>query len=645
MTRRSGVLQRCWHFAMPIRMSKNLVSVRRIAWAVLLLTGAGQAWVFRHAISPDGVAYLDLSDAVLSGRLADLVNGYWSPLYPALIGLLRLLLAPTSLAQPYWEFALVHVVNLLGLILSLVSFEWFLNALDDSGRRWGQCVLSTVSGRAIAYVLFGVIALVMISVGGTVPDLFLSAALFAAFAFLLRLRVNPLERATAIKLGIALALGALTKSIMFPLAVVMLATLGVVARRQGGIMSAARSLGVFLVLTLPWVLAVSRSVGRPSTGETGSLNFAWYVNHQQPPNTGTMPALASPRTIVPLEGLAVIPAARGTNPLWLDPARWHRDVRPRVDGAQIYARASSNLAYFLALLAPLVLVAVSVGAAMEWRDLRATLERSAVVVVPSLAAFAAYAMVYATSRYIAPFLVASCLTVAAAFPASAPLRIHRLVLAASLSILAIDALSPLRGRVFATYAVAVVALTWAAWGRFSPVTGARRWIYALISAAALLGLMTLVPIVLIRALTLVLGVGLWVWLSRDSVNPRTPDEMPLHKVLAVAGVAVFVVITVVTGWHAVARWDRAAGVAAQSHPDWTAARQLIDAGIRPGSKIAVLGNPENAGWARLARYQIVGVVPESQVAAFAQLNAADRQRVLSVFMQAGAVQMVRMPAP
>ena len=113
---------------------------------------------------------------------------------------------------------------------------------------------------------------------------------------------------------------------------------------------------------------------------------------------------------------------------------------------------------------------------------------------------------------------------------------------------------------------------------------------------------------------------------------------------ALAGVTVFVLVTVVTGWHAVARWDRAAR-GNEGHPDWSAARLLIDAGIRPGSKIAVLGNPENAGWARLARYQIVGVVPETQVEAFTKLDSTSRQRVMSVFTQAGMSQLVRTAPP
>src|SRR5688572_9297221 len=119
-------------------MPEKLVRVRRFAWVALLLVGAVQGWVFRHVVSPDGVAYLDLSDAIVSGRLRDLVSGYWSPIYPVIVGVLRLLVSPTPLATPYWEFALLHVVSFLGYALSLAAFEWFLRALDEAGAKWGE---------------------------------------------------------------------------------------------------------------------------------------------------------------------------------------------------------------------------------------------------------------------------------------------------------------------------------------------------------------------------------------------------------------------------------------------------------------------------------------------------------------------------
>ena len=111
---------------------------RVAAWVALLALAVTQAWLFRHEISPDGVAYLDLSDAIVDGRIGDLVNAYWSPAYAFAIGLVRLLLASTPLGAPQWEFALVHVVNVGAFMLALAAFEWLLHALDDAGARWGQ---------------------------------------------------------------------------------------------------------------------------------------------------------------------------------------------------------------------------------------------------------------------------------------------------------------------------------------------------------------------------------------------------------------------------------------------------------------------------------------------------------------------------
>src|SRR5205085_3133246 len=60
---------------------------RIVAWAVLLALAAFQAYAHRYVIGPDGVSYLDLSDAVVTGHWSRLLNLYWSPLYPVLIGI------------------------------------------------------------------------------------------------------------------------------------------------------------------------------------------------------------------------------------------------------------------------------------------------------------------------------------------------------------------------------------------------------------------------------------------------------------------------------------------------------------------------------------------------------------------------------
>jgi hypothetical protein len=621
-------------------MRDNPVSrLRVIAWSVLLLLAALQGWIFRHKVSPDGVAYLDLSDAVVDGRFGELVNAYWSPVYPALIGIARILVTATPFGAPYWEFALVHAVNFLTFALSLAAFEWFLRALDAVGAAWGQQPFASVGGRAVAYLFFGAASLVMISVEGTVPDYLLSAACFAAFACLLRLHNNPADRATAIRLGLVLAGGALTKSILFPLGVVMLIALALVSKGREGRGTVLQSGAVFLLATLPWCLALSFSLGRPSVGETGALNYAWYVNNQQPPNTGVMPALAASRRALPLDGVAVMPDARGTNPLWYDPAWWHRDVYPRFSAAQQWSRLSSSLGYYLGILAPLLLVVVAICAAAEWRDIRTTIRRSFPVLVPSLAAFGAYALVYTTSRYVAPFLVAAGLTLAAAFPRDAQLRASRLALAASLSLLAIDALSPMRGRVFLTYGVALFIPSWLLWRSRSPRL---QWVFACVTALALLWVVASLPAIIVRSVTLAVGLILWLRLSRSADPANTvASSLSLRRAIAVAGVVAIVLPSVVAGWHAILRWKQVAQ--GEAHPDWSTAQRIIRDGTPIGSKIAVLGNPENSGWARLARYRIVAVVPERVVEAYWKLSDADRDRVMRAFADAGASRVIAVP--
>jgi hypothetical protein len=66
--------------------------------------------------------------------------------------------------------------------------------------------------------------------------------------------------------------------------------------------------------------------------------------------------------------------------------------------------------------------------------------------------------------------------------------------------------------------------------------------------------------------------------------------------------------------------------------------------VTPGSRVALLGSPDNVGWARLMRVQVVGVVPQQQLAAFAALSSAERERVLQAFAAAGATRLVVQPA-
>ena len=568
-------------------MTRGVLLARRWCWSVLLAIAAAQAWLFRHEISPDGVAYLDLSDAVVRWHFNELLNGYWSPLYPVFIGGLRLLVGFTPLGAPRWEFALVHVVNLAAFVLALAAFEWLLRVLDDRGTAWGQQPFLSVIGRVTAYVLFGIGALGMISVKGTVPDMLLAAAAFGTFACLLRLHANPADRRSAVRLGLLLALGALTKSIFFPLGVVILATIAWPLLRAGheGLVSLGIAARTVAAITLPWVVALSYVLGKPTTGETGALNYAWYVNGKQPANSGVMPALSAPRDPLPLDGLAVLTDARGTNPLWYDPARLHRDVRPTISPTQQWPKLWLSTQYYAYVLSPFLLALVAIGVASRWADVRTTIERSYVVLVPALACIAAYSLVYTTSRYIAPVLVPACVVLAAAYPRGATLDWRRFAIALLATLLLLDVIAPLRSRILLSWGLGLVGLAWA--------------------------------------------------LAQRARLDEPAAAARLRRAFALGVIVAALIPPAAMGLSA------ASGpIASASHPEWDTAQRLIARGLRPGSKIAVMGNPENSGWARLARYQIVAVIPPGRVEAFKALRPEQRAPIIAAFQRAGAVDLI-----
>src|SRR5512138_3016577 len=217
-TERSRLSRRATAADSPAPPSKRSPTerLRAICFAariVIVLLAALRAWDARYDVSPDGISYLDLSDAVLDGRWSGLVSTYWAPLYPVLIGVARLALGWTSLGTPASEFVLVHAVNLGLFVVSLAAFEWLVFELTRSGAGWGNHALATTWGRIGAYALFGALTLAMSPPSLTTPDLLVNAACFAAFASILRLERRG-SAGDACLFGASLGLGVLAKSFM-----------------------------------------------------------------------------------------------------------------------------------------------------------------------------------------------------------------------------------------------------------------------------------------------------------------------------------------------------------------------------------------------------------------------------------------------
>ena len=610
-----------------------------IARVVILLLAALRAWDGRHDVSPDGISYLDLSDAVLRGHWSGLVSTYWSPLYPILIGLARFALGWTSLGTPAGELALVHVVNFALFVVSLGAFELLVREITKTAAGWGNRALATVWGRVAAYVLFGALTLAMSPPSLTTPDLLVNAACFAAYASILRLERHP-SVANACLLGVSLGLGVLAKSFMLPFSVLVLALVALRVRFRG-----ARALAIataaWLMLTAPWVAAMSYSTGHFTLGDTGRLNYVWFVDGQQPPNGADLPAsvLFDPvRPIVP--GLGVMREANGTNPLWLDPARWYPGLRARFDATRQFAVLKHGLQYYLTLFAPLLLAGAVLLALTDLERLRLAWQRIWPIFVACIAGLLAYALVYSVARYLVPLATAAALLAAIAIGPAPPSSRTALR-----SALAIALMLACEWRWGATRHFLVLPLAVAAALPVYVALKSRRVVMSIVGALAVSLLVAIAadqcPASWYPLFIVAIGVAAWFAMRQATAAGGAAGAVRALRSAAIAAALCALVVRV-------GRDTRIALVGGQSgaeNPSWMLARDLARLGVGPGSRIAVIASPYDAGWARLGRLHLVGAVPPSRAAGYWSLDEAGRRATSKLFADAGAIALVAVPAP
>ena len=613
-----------------------------VARVVIVLLAALRAWDARHDLSPDGISYLDLSDAVTQGRWAGLVSTYWSPLYPALIGVARIALGWTSLGTPANEFALVHVVNLALFALSLAAFEWLVRELAQRSADWGNQTLASAWGRVAAYALFGALTLAMSPPSLTTPDLLVNTACFAAFASLLRLERRG-SSADAALLGVSLGVGVLAKSFMVPFSLLMLGLVAIRLRARGP-RTLVIAAGAWLILTAPWVAAMTHSAGHFTFGETGRLNYIWFVDGQQPPNGADLPTaalVASGRQVVP--GMTLMPEPHGTNPLWLDPAPWYRGLQVRFDVSRQVAVLKHGLQYYLTLFAPLILAGAVLIAVSDSARLRLAWRRSWPILLPCAAGLLAYALVYTLARYLVPFVTAATLLVGVALE-PAPSSRH-LGLRVALAVCAVLALEWSLGatRHFLVLPLAMAA-TLPVYVAIVPRRRATSIVASIAVALLVAGAADRCPTSWYPAFIAAIGVATWFAMRQAAMVVGMGEATRALRGAAIAASLGVLCVRVgrdtrgvVTGLSDVQ--------SREENPSWVIAQDLASHGVRAGSKVAVIASPYDAGWARLGRLQLVAAVPPSRASSYWRLDEAGRLAASKLFADAGAVAVVAVPAP
>ena len=378
----------------------------REIWIAALPVAALLVWSGRHFVNPDGISYLDLSDDFANGRFANAVNGHWSPAYPFLLSLWLAVFSPA----PFWEATAVHVLNGLLFVASMAAFELFLRELaasQDPDTEWALR-LNSAGGRACAYALFLWCALVLITIRVVTPDMLLSALVWLAAAIVLRIRRTRPGAGAFVALGGILGVAYLTKSFMFPVSLLILATSWLGTRKSpASLRHHVLAAIAFAAVALPQVAALSSDGNGIRYSDSGWLAYALKVNRYPkmwvggPPGSGTPehPIVQLGRRPATFAFATASPAR--TYPVWDEPAVWHRGMSPRfvladqVSALQRNLKVTAGIA--LKVIVPLLVIVFLRRHGVSFRYRGIVLVAATVIV--------AYLMLNAEARVIGVWLV------------------------------------------------------------------------------------------------------------------------------------------------------------------------------------------------------------------------------------------------
>jgi len=383
-----------------------------------IVLGSAHTWaaVSRYSMNPDGISYLDIGDAYFRGDWALAVNPVWPPLYAWLLGLVNFIVKPSM----QWEFAVVQIVNFFVYLAALGSFIYFWKGLRSFALPEDQNKWISFSERhwwAIGYTLFIWTSLSLIQIWAVTPDMLVAALLYLAAGLIVRLRVDSSGWQTYALLGAVLGFGYLAKTFMFSMAFILLALCLILSRIS--IKSALRTslaLGVFLALSLPFVLLISQKAGKFTIGESGAVTYLRYVGNipfphwQGDPQRGIVPTHPSRLMLADPPVYEFGTPIGGTYPISIDPSYWYaglevpfnfRNQLARImDGGIFYAelfvqRHGVFTACMLALLAIAIQQkAISRADARNWA-----------LMLPAAAGLGLYALVLVADRYIGAFVL------------------------------------------------------------------------------------------------------------------------------------------------------------------------------------------------------------------------------------------------
>ncbi len=324
-----------------------------------------------YAIDGDGMAYMDIADLLRSHHWAGVINAYWNPLYPAGLALAQSIFHSTRSNELHAYYVLNYAIFLASVaaILMFVSAlaELRLRMTSSAGENNGPAPLLGIDAlRLLGVALLVIAAQRELSMAYMRPDALLQALMLAAFAMLLRSLAGESLLYPSL-MGLFLGLAYLAKSFAFPVALLTIAVmmsfqLWVLRRKPlRAITAGALACIVFAAVAGPYIAALSRQKHRFDFGDSGALNYAWYVSgtvkmHLEPWMTNGFGS-ARVDLLHPEQQLLAHPGIYsyraepwGTYPAWFDPTYFHERITPLFSARRLLRRDTRNLVLSLRYL-------------------------------------------------------------------------------------------------------------------------------------------------------------------------------------------------------------------------------------------------------------------------------------------------------
>jgi hypothetical protein len=397
--------------------TNNVRNFERVCQFVVLLMGARCAYAGRHLLpGADGLAYLDVARSYARQDWHTAINGYWGPLYAWLLAIFVRLFRPGMRN----ELAIAQALNFVLFAAALYLFGRFWRAVGAWGTRISKGnsipAASPLVWITLGYLLF-VVDFVW-PVDTINPDILVASLVFAIGSLLFTLDDDSQSGiATYAWLGVLLAIGYYAKTIMLYFAVYILAAILFRGwrwqRLRGPIVSAV----IFVVLVAPFVVILSLALGHITAGDSGRLNYAWFVNGTETKTWMKDPdAVVRPGAPVPFYPGAIAsdsprvfrnPSMQGiTYAPWYDAARFDVRTHPAIDFHNQLRQLAINLRYVkeqllcatAAVTVPLIF--------LLWNRPRESLSNLASTwywTVPALAIFGMYLLVHLVERFVIGF--------------------------------------------------------------------------------------------------------------------------------------------------------------------------------------------------------------------------------------------------